>query len=149
MTKFPEDKDIHIETDHAFLTIVMQKSKVERMADEVGGIKVMCPDPDDPKHPMEFRLQGFNTIKDAAGVKVIHYKIKVDAGILLYCLTDHPDTKLGLEIIRRAMGDMVESRSGKPLKIQDVEVVMREAMAASKKIADSLQEEKRTNDRKG
>lgn len=89
------DKYSHVETEHTRLTIVENPEFKNEEKDKC--LKVTVNDPE--LGECEFKLFGFTLVKDAAGDEVIYYKIKDNEKLVLYKLTEHPDSRKSLSVL--------------------------------------------------
>lgn len=91
MTKYS-----HVETEHTRLTLV-DNTEGFKNEEQDKCLKITVNDPE--LGECEFKLFGFTLVKDAAGDEVIYYKIKDKEKLVLYKLTEHPDSRKLLAVL--------------------------------------------------
>jgi hypothetical protein len=125
---------VNTETETLRITMIRNKDKIkeqqEKMKD-VPHIKVFIQNADNPKDPFVMRLFGFNTIQDAAGVAILHIKIKSEDNLVMYLKTDHPNTDHWFEEFKLALL-IASARCGQPVpQLTDMQKQCEEAVKVS------------------
>lgn len=96
----------HIETSHSNMTFINDPTKFEALkkeANEPGVIKIPMPG------GLELRLVDFTQVRDIAGVELLNFKVKPEHNVVLYQITDHPNSedaliRLRVKFIEKGLG---------------------------------------------
>lgn len=112
----------HVETEHTRLTLV-DNPEVFKSEEKDKCLKVTVNDPE--MGECEFTLFGFTLVKDAAGDEVIYYKIKDEEKLVLYKLTEHPDSRKLLAVLETGAQTC-------GFEIRSIEIDIAEVISANK-----------------